>query len=267
MAHGHEDRIRELERRYGIMGNDLRSLRQRATAAGEGIRGVWIDGLGLTPATTPPCITYYLGTINGMLSTPTAVPGSSFTLTGHTTGRDYGTYLLPTGFFYFGIDQDRADTTLDWSLSGPGVRWLAPKVDAAFPGGSFCGTNGFAGTTSGFSHILAPATGYARELGLCNFPLSLSLTVADSVFGAGTVTNPGGNSNTWTGFNGGTTTWTFLSGGVASTGDGTGGPAPVFGTISSLTVPDAGATLFDATWTCTVAGLGYVVGDTIRIHE
>jgi hypothetical protein len=262
MAHGHETRIQELERRYGIMGNDLRSLRQRATAVGEGIRGVWIDGLGVSPVATPPCVTYYNGTLRGLLSVAGVLQplaGCGFQVRGHQTGNDYGTYAWPTAAFNFGIYQNTTDTSLEFAVSGPGVRWLSPAAFVTLPGGGFCQTNTNIYTTLGPQM----AAGYGNS-GLCNFPVEASLSLTDSRFGGPPsidLTAPGGS--TWTGDDG-TTFWTAF-GGTLSTGNGV-GIAPTWA-ITSQTCPDAGATTFDITLTCTGAGWGYSVGDTIRIFE
>lgn len=255
MGHGHESRIRELERRYETMGDDLRTLRRQTTAVREGVRDYWIDGIGRGSTATVPCLTRLKGQISGCLSSgATILPNSTLQVRGTQTLTDYGTYTLPGGDFDFNIDvEPGGDTSFDFAIGSSGSRWAAPSLAGPVSVGfTRCGTVNTGGRAT-------PASGYACAGGLCNFPLATTLSFTDSRFGSGSLTFASG---TWSGSGGGSSYGLGASSGILSVTH-TGSPLL---NRTALTCPDAGTTKFDATWTVSSGG-GYTPGDTIRIFE
>lgn len=137
-------------------------------------------GLVIADVAEPVCYTSLDGRIIGALG-PVA---ATLQITGHVTGKNYGTFAVPSGVYSIPLALMSADTSVDLVATASGLRFTANApvnvtVTACVP--------------RAVPDIVAtPAAGYAYYSNgsyPCNLPTRLTVAYTSSLYGSGTITS------------------------------------------------------------------------------
>lgn len=245
--------LREFIRRLNVTGELLRELRRRVEALEQGVR----DESSRRPVI---CLSSFLGQVIGCnarsLASPPLLLGPTIHIVGHETATDYGLFTLSAGTVDLGLYLSPAESTLDVYVTGPGSRFA---TSSAYNRGFIrCSSSNF-GTLQ-----TTPASGYTRWWD-AQFPIATTLSVADSRYGAGSITYDAVNGR-WVGTANSNMYW-FLAGDLRMFVF-RGANAENFPSGWGARVdPDSGTTKFSITLTVPANTPIYTSGDTIQIYE
>lgn len=176
-----EPRLLHVERGIEALDRQLRALRRRSIALGQGIWAQWGDVAAASSTATP---TTYSGTVNGCTG---GLSGITVTITNHATGAPLGTVTSGAGGAFSGTLTITGTVSVDFT--GAGTHFVTTTTNVSMTAGT---------STTGIAVSLTAATGFICTFG-CNTPVSKTLTVTDSAYSSYTATYTGrfSGADTW----------------------------------------------------------------------